>query len=721
MVERYASPSLLLNPEDRVVHLSERAGRYLSHPGGEPTTGAAELLRPELRMELQAALPLVREHGEPVRTRPINLDLEGQRRSVVLDVRPATQGDDDGFVLLLFDEGPATVDSDARAVPSSDAASNTQVEADGAAPAAATESSRRSNELETELRLARERLQTVVHGYEASRQDMHAANEELQSANEELRSTMEELETSKEELQSMNEELQTLNQENRHKVEELSQLSSDLQNLLSSTDIATLFLDKQFRVLRYTPRVEQLFRMRAVDRGRPLSDLRHRLGYDGLIDDAQLVLETLLPVEREVEDQDGKWYLSKILPYRTVDDRIEGVVLTFVDITHRRQAEEELRRAKIYAENIVETLHMPLLVLDPDLSVRSANDAFYEHFQASREQTEGRLVYDLGNGQWSIPALKALLEDILPDNNSFNDFEIQHTFEQLGHRHMLLDARRLDHVQFILLGIRDITDRKRDEEALRAAKAEAEHANQVKSQFLSTMSHELRTPLTAVLGFSQILENEAVGPMNERQKKHLLSITKSAWHLVRLIDEILTFARTEAGNDLIRPEQADLGVVVNDVVNMMQATASESGRTLKVTGADEAIIVTTDPGRVAQVITNLVGNALKYSEVGPISVSIVADADGVNIPVSDGGPGIPLHQQEAIFAPFFQGDSSSTRRHGGTGLGLAIARRLSRLLGGDVTVWSEPGQGSTFTLHLPRECPTHEMALHGAETPSISA
>jgi two-component system CheB/CheR fusion protein len=175
---------------------------------------------------------------------------------------------------------------------------------------------------------------------------MKASNEELQSMNEELRSTMEELETSKEELQSMNEELTTLNQENRHKVEELTQLSSDLQNLLSATDIATLFLDRDFRILRFTPRIGELFNIRLADRGRALSNFSHRLGYKKLLDDAREVLDRLAPVEREIEDEDGRFYLTRVLPYRSVKDRIEGVVITFVEITERKRSEEALRESE---------------------------------------------------------------------------------------------------------------------------------------------------------------------------------------------------------------------------------------------------------------------------------------------------------------------------------------------------------------------------------------
>jgi PAS domain S-box-containing protein len=265
----------------------------------------------------------------------------------------------------------------------------------------------------------------------------------------------------------MNEEITMGNQENRHRAEELSQLSTDLQNLLASTQIATLFLDRDLRILRFTPQVTTLFNIGASDRGRPVTDLTHRLGYAELEQDSRRVLERLVPVEREVEDEQGHTYIGRVLPYRSGEDLILGVVVTFIDITERKQAEAALAAEKTYAESIVETLHEPLLVLTPDLRVRSANEAFYDHFDVRRGETEGELIYRLGNGQWDIPELRTLLEEVLPDSNVFNDYEVAHEFEDIGRRVMLLNARRLDHVQLILLGIRDITEKKRTEEALR--------------------------------------------------------------------------------------------------------------------------------------------------------------------------------------------------------------------------------------------------------------
>ncbi len=333
MVERYAPPSLVLSPEDNVVHVSEHAGRYLLHPGGELTSNAFKLLREELRIDLRAALSEAR-HGKPTRSRPIAVQFEGQTHAVVLDVRPALEPKEQGFVLVLFDE-------ESTASESRHSASRGRTTDRSKSP-----EPERERELTMELDLMRQRLQQFIEEHGADQEEMKAANEELQSSNEELRSTLEELETSKEELHSMNEELATMNQENRHKVEELARLSDDLRNFLAATDIATLFLDRELRIMRFTPPVEKLFNMRFTDRGRRLSDITHRLDYATLNDDATAVLSRQAPLEREVSDTAGNWYLTRLLPYRLTQDQVDGVVITFVEITRRKEAEKALRSSE---------------------------------------------------------------------------------------------------------------------------------------------------------------------------------------------------------------------------------------------------------------------------------------------------------------------------------------------------------------------------------------
>lgn len=325
LISEHARPSLLVGPDGQVVHLSDSAGRYLEHPAGRLTASATKLVRRELAVELISALHAARKDRRPAQSKPVQVGFNGDARAVVLRVYPATETQSDGYCLVTFDEIDTLLNLPPGA--GSDGSDN-----------------RRIQGLAHELESTRQRLQTIIEEFETTQEEMKASNEELQSANEELRSTMEELETSKEELQSMNEELQTVNQENRHKVEELALLSSDLQNLLTATDIATLFLDRELRILRFTPKVTELINVRTMDRGRPVFELTHRLGYPDLKSDAETVLRRLTQIEREVKDELGRWFLTNLLPYRGRDDRIEGLVITFVDITRRKRSEEELQQ-----------------------------------------------------------------------------------------------------------------------------------------------------------------------------------------------------------------------------------------------------------------------------------------------------------------------------------------------------------------------------------------
>lgn len=326
LVERYAPPSVIVNSEYEIVHLSETAGRFLILAGGEPTSNLLRLVHPMLRLELRGALFQAAETGLQVEVSRIPLELEGRPRWVTLRVCPARELAP-GFLLVLLEA------SDPVTGPEGETLSTERV---------ASSNEPIVHQLEREVESLKTRLRDTVEQYEASAEEQKASNEELQAMNEELRSASEELETSREELQSINEELTTVNAELKSRVEELNHANSDLHNLMAATAIATVFLDRDLHITRYTPSAVSLFRIIASDVGRPLDDLRHKFDYPELSADALRVLEQLVPVEREVRE-DGRWYLARLLPYRTLDDRIAGVVLTFVEITDIKRAQEEIR------------------------------------------------------------------------------------------------------------------------------------------------------------------------------------------------------------------------------------------------------------------------------------------------------------------------------------------------------------------------------------------
>jgi len=294
---------------------------------------------------------------------------------------------------------------------------------------------------------------------EVSNEELKSANEESQSTNEELQSTNEELETSKEELQSINEELVTVNAELQGKIEELTVVNDDVRNLLDNTNIATIFLDKQLRIKRFTPAATKIVNLIPTDIGRPLNHLVFNLELP-VHAEAKKVLETLIPNEMEVRNNEGRSYLSRIMPYRTVDDLVDGVVITFTDITESKRALVQQEMLD-YLKSIVATIRDSLVVLDGDLKVITASRSFYQTFQVQPDSTEGVLLYELGDGQWNIPSLRELLEKILTTNASFQDFAVEHDFPGIGHKKMLLNARKVYREDIdtgrILLAIEDTT------------------------------------------------------------------------------------------------------------------------------------------------------------------------------------------------------------------------------------------------------------------------
>jgi two-component system CheB/CheR fusion protein len=326
-LERQSPPSVLVDEGHRVLHLSPNAGRFLLPSEGAFSIELPQLVRPELRLDLKLALQRAFEQRESTLTLPASVAFNGASRRVLMHVSRSEGDHSAPQALVLFLDGGTP----ASAAPT----------AERSGDAGATEETRR---LRGELAVTQERLSASRNEYEQAIQDLRAANEELQSINEEYRSTAEELETSKEELQSINEELQTVNAELKNKFEGISSAHNDLQNLMAATEIGTLFLDREMRIKLFTPPIASHFNITEADIGRAITNFTHRLDYVGLEQDAKGVLSSLMPMEKEMRTTNDRWLMMRLRPYRTLDNRIEGVVVTFTDITGRKEAEEALAK-----------------------------------------------------------------------------------------------------------------------------------------------------------------------------------------------------------------------------------------------------------------------------------------------------------------------------------------------------------------------------------------
>jgi signal transduction histidine kinase/DNA-binding response OmpR family regulator len=386
----------------------------------------------------------------------------------------------------------------------------------------------------------------------------------------------------------------------------------------------------------------------------------------------------------------------------------ELVLLAMEDVTEKRRAQHLLEQIEAYAQDVVDTVREPLLILDSSLRVHSANGAFYQTFHVSAEETENQLIYELGNGQWDIPDLRTLLEDIVPTSSVFNDFELEHDFPVIGRRVMLLNARKLrqgSHAELLVLAMEDVTERRRAEAEVATAKEAAETANRTKSLFLANMSHELRTPLNAILGFSEMLQEEAVDRGLKDFSADLQKISTAGKHLLGLINDILDLSKIEAGKMELHLESFDISALIGEVASTIEMQVGKNGNTLEITCAPDVGFMRADLSKVRQGLFNLVSNAAKFTHDGKIKVAaerqLMDGSDWIIFQVSDTGIGLSSEQIVRLFQSFTQADASTTRKFGGTGLGLALTRRFCQMMGGDVTVHSVPGEGSVFTIKLP--------------------
>lgn len=431
LLQTWAPPSVVTDLAGNIRYVHGETGKYLRPAPGEATHNVVEMAREGLQQELRGAIHLGASQGATTLNREVSVQTNGDYQKVNLSVRrlPAPDGVD-GFLLLSFQDVPQASNTppakSARGRHAADALKASSVEA-----------------LERELAYTKENLHATIEEQQASNEELKSVNEEMQSTNEELQSTNEELETSKEELQSINEELLTVNAELQSKNEQLAGMRNDMKNLLDSINIGTIFLDTHLCIRSFTREAARVYRLVASDVGRPLADIKSEPASEELLFDAKEVLDTLVPREREVKNAAGATYLARVQPYRTVNNVIEGVVLTFTDITQRVAVETAAREVQELAEGIVDTVREPLAVLDGALTVVQASRSFYRRFRVAPEETVGRPIYELGNRQWDIPQLRELLETVLPRDRRFEDFVVEHEFPSIGWKRMHLNARRV--------------------------------------------------------------------------------------------------------------------------------------------------------------------------------------------------------------------------------------------------------------------------------------
>jgi two-component system CheB/CheR fusion protein len=421
------------------------------------------------------------------------------------------------------------------------------------------------------------------------------------------------------------------------------------------------------------------------------------------------VIDTLIPYEQDVQDHSGHWFSMRIRPYRTTDNRIDGVVISLFDIDHLKRNALELESSRNYATAIIETLRQPLVVLNADLQVITANSAFYQIFQIHPHHTEWQSIFAISNGDWDIPKLRSLLHEILLLDISVQDYEVTQDFTHLGRRTMLLNACQIDQGnvgKMILLAIEDITERNLQKQqlvnrnqTLSETMIAYERANRAKSEFLGNISHELRTPLNSIMGFTQILQDAP--HLDAESQEYLGIISQSSEHLLLLIEDLLDISRIEANKIKIEPNILSLSNFLEITVSMVYTKAIQKNLVfIPQFASDLPETIYADEKRLRQVLLNLLCNAIKFTDAGEITFSVTQSSNQlIQFAIADTGIGIAQAELKKIFLPFEQ-VSKADLNPSGAGLGLAISQSLVTKMGGEIKVVSEIGVGSTFSFEL---------------------
>jgi two-component system CheB/CheR fusion protein len=669
----YAPPGVIIDDKLNIVEVRGRTAPYLELSRGEPTQNLLKLAREGLIAGLGKAIRTARKTNAVAYEGGFRIEDGGHLQDVTIRVTPfrGSPSSDDRYFLITFEEARPNGGPSASRKP-------------------ALHSSGDSARLHRELVATKEYLQSIVEENASTLEELRAANEEAQAGNEELETAQEELESANEELNTLNEELKTSNLE-------FSKVNRDLANLLESISIPLVMVGRDLRIRRFTRAIEPMLNLVPSDVARPITDFQPQVELPDL---RRLLLDAMEGrnrTPRDIRDSHGHWYSLRVLPSAGPDGKTDGAVMVLTDI-------DAAKRGQDFAEAIVETVREPLVILNQSLQVVKANKTFYETFQSSSAETEGRLIYDLGNGQWNIPKLRELLENILPAHSTFRDFEVTHEFDRVGRKVMCLNASEIFNpnaqARTILLAIEDTTERKQAEEALQATNAELQH-------FAYALTHDLQEPLRMVVNFTQLLAQEYDGKLGKDADKFISYSVQGALRIEALLKALLAYwevSERERGT----LHATDCGAVLAKTLFNLQAAIAESGALVT---SDPLPTVMTEEVLMMQLFQNLISNSIKYrgKETPRVHVSAERDGEGWRFAVRDNGIGIDPQDAERVFGMF-------KRLHGsdipGTGIGLAICKKVVERQGGRIWVESEGGRGATFKFTIPHPATRSDNGKH---------
>lgn len=663
LIEEYVTTFIIIDENNEIIHINGNVSNYLVIPKGRPTHNLFKMIPEYMSVVIKTLLHKVRKDGEELTYPNFGLVRDEYIEKITIMIKPFVMNStDDKLTIIFFKEDSQRARSIAQQEINMEDKLVLNLD---------TTITQQIKDLENELYHAKETLQSTIGELESSNEEFQATNEELIVANEELQST-------NEELLSVNEELLAVNNEYQYKIQELTELNNDITNFFESTNIATIFLDVRMNIRKFTPAVTRVINLIELDIGRPIRDISHQLKYEHLVSDAENVLYTNLELEKEIQSKDGKWFSIKMLPYRTMDNHSEGIVITFIEITESKKAAEEL----LILSYSIQQSPGCILITDLDRKIKYINTKY-------TEQT-GFSMFDL------IDSKLELQSDILDENqildiwnqvNQGNKWVGELTNkkkngENFSEMVSLLPVINEQGETLHYLRIsEDMTDQKNTLEML--------HKSEMLSavgQLAAGIAHEIRNPLTALKGFTKLLDR------NTDKKNYTQIMLAELDRIEIIISELLILARPQKLNF----EKNDIIQILNDVILLLDPEALLNNVEIVTKIAQEIPPITCIQNQLKQVFINLIKNGIEAMPHGGDLIIKVRMTENNEIWMSftDHGVGIAEDKISKLGSPFY------TTKNDGTGLGLMVSYKIIENHQGTIDIRSVLGKGSTVDVIL---------------------